>query len=515
MVAVLAAAAITLVSGAVIGARNASSEVQDVAAPGVDAPGIDDGDGSPSIDPDDLLGGPALDPDAPTGPSGEGPAATQGPGGPVTTDQPKSEPGASREGVHADHFEFGLHGPLTIDGAPLNLAEDPVTGFKGYITHLNRRGGVNGRKVRLFLEDDRYTTAGGRQAADKLTKEIKPFILAGSLGIDQIHKVMLAARAAKIPYFAGGGPEPEFKGQGMYQNLSSYDQYAGFLADFICKYGKDYVGGEVRIGTTTLNSELILPVEKRFIDDLTARKCVKTPVDARARGKINKPTEQTSYTAQALDLRGSYDGAGANLIVPLQDPISTSRQVLEWSSGGYRPKWTFANFAHDSDTALTLMQGQWTGVRGLSGACYYHPKGGGKPYDANLCAAMGEAHRRWVSLGQVTYDQNAGGNVGGKSSYNYTESSWEEDGSGGAAGYQGVSFWLGAMKAIGTDPTREKFIAALNAYDGYSDLITGPITFRGSANTMVGSKRFVVIEGQSNLEYRQVTQITPGLVDQF
>jgi ABC-type branched-subunit amino acid transport system substrate-binding protein len=510
MLAALSAAAITLVAGAALGARDSAGDVEDVAGPSTVLPddtpdgADDDGDG-PSADPGATAGPgvigatPAPSADSPTTPKGE----------------PKSTVGATREGVHADHFEFGIHGPLTLDGAPLNLAEDPVTGFKGFITHLNRKGGVNGRKVRMFLEDDRYTTAGGRQAADRLTKEIKPFMISGTLGIDQIHKVMLAAHGAKIPYFAGGGPEPEFKGLGMFQNLSSYDQYSGFLVDYICKYGKSYVGGEVRLGTTTLNSDLIIPVEKRFVSALEKRKCVKTPVDPKARGKINKPTEQTSYTAQALDLRSAYGGAGANLVVPLQDPISTSRQVLEWSSGGYRPKWTFSNFAHDADLVLTLMQGQWTGTRGLSGACYYHPKGGGKPYDAKLCAAMGEAHRQWVGLGSVTYDQNAGGNVGGKGSYNYTESSWETDGSGGAAGYQGIGFWVGAMKAIGTDPTREKFAAALAAYDGYSNLITGPITFKGSSNRMIGAKRFVVLEGQENLEYKQIVSLTPGLVDHF
>jgi hypothetical protein len=71
------------------------------------------------------------------------------------------------------------------------------------------------------------------------------------------------------------------------------------------------------------------------------------------------------------------------------------------------------------------------------------------------------------------------------------------------------------MKAIGTDPTREKFFAAMNAYDGYSNLLTGPITFNGSVNKMVGAKKFTLLEGKANLEYRQVVSITPGLVDHF
>ena len=87
--------------------------------------------------------------------------------------------------------------------------------------------------------------------------------------------------------------------------------------------------------------------------------------------------------------------------------------------------------------------------------------------------------------------------------------------SGGASGYQLVYFWHGAMKSIGTDPTREKLTAALNNYNVYSNLVTGPITFKGSPNRMIGAKKFVLLEGQDNLKYRQVTEVTPGLVDHF
>jgi hypothetical protein len=400
---------------------------------------------------------------------------------------------------------------------------------------VNRHGGVNGLKVRLELIDDRYTVAGGQQAADKLVKEIKPFFIEGTLGIDQIAKVAAAAGKAKIPYFAGGGPELEFKNVGMYQTISNYDQYMDMTVLFICKFGPAYVGGnlksDVRLGTTTLQSENILPVEKRFVAKLEKSGCVKTPVDKNARGTIRKPTEQSDYTDQQLKLQNSYGGLGANLVVPLQDPISTARQAAEWAKKGYRPKWTGANFAHDSDTALELVGGEWSVknpscpggsclMRWLSGACYYHPTGGGDPYNPNKCAKMGEAHRQWVSLGNVAFDENAGGSIGGKSSYNYTEDSWKTDGSGGATGYHAVNYWFGAMKAIGTDPTREKFLAALNAYDHYSNLLTGPLTYKGSPNHMIGATRFVMLESRDfattrELKWRQVATITPGLVDHF
>src|SRR4029079_24221 len=97
---------------------------------------------------------------------------------------------------------------------------------------------------------------------------------------DQIAKVAKAAKTRKIPYFAGGGPEPEFKDVGMYQTLSSYDQHGSMGGDFICKFGPAYVGGktanDVRLGTSTLNSENITPVEKGF----------RTKIEQRQRARV-------------------------------------------------------------------------------------------------------------------------------------------------------------------------------------------------------------------------------------
>jgi ABC-type branched-subunit amino acid transport system substrate-binding protein len=519
MIAALAASAITLVAAAVIGGRHAEGATA-AANPIAAAESGAAGPATNLPNYNELVKGPAVKNTA--GPGNTTTGTTPGGGGQPGEKvevQRRSTVGATRVGVFTDFFKFAIHAPVTFDGVPLNLAEDPVTGLKGYITYINRAGGINGLKVRTYIVDDRYTTQGGQQAADKIVKEIKPFVISGTLGIDQIAKVAKAAKTAKIPYFAGGGPEPEFKDVGMYQLLSSYDQYADMVVGFICKYGPKYVGGskptDIRLGTTTLNSENILPVEKRFVTKLEQRHCVTTPVDANARGTIQKPTEQKTYSDQMIKLRTSYNNQGANLIIPLQDPVSTSRQVAEWSASGYRPKWTIADFAHESDTVLELMHGEWTGMRVMSVACYYHPMGGGDPYNAAKCAGMGEAHREWVRLGHVDYDENAGGSAGGHSSYDYDEDGWQTDGSGGAAGYQFTYFWYGAMKAIGTDPTRERFIGALNTYDIYSNLITGPITFAGSPNRMIGSHKFVLFEGKSNLKWRQVTEITPGLVDHF
>lgn len=539
LIVALSSAVIVLISSAVIGARDLSDDgrtaetVTDDRSGGtsddalLDEGGIagapDSRSGSDGTSPESGAGGSGAqggDVDGGDGstsgsdgstPGGEGP----GEGGGPSVAGPLDE--GPREGVHRSYIEWGVHAPITLNGQPLNIAEDFLVGLKGYLTQLNREK-VNGRVIRLFLTDDEYTTGGGRESANTLVHEVKPFFIAGTLGVDQISIVADEAKKAGIPYMAGGGPEKEWRDKAMFQNASNYDQYMELLVRYICSRGKQLVGGnEVRIGTTTLDSPFILPVEERFVDKLVERGCIFSPVDPNARGTINKPDEQTTYRDQLVKLSNAYGGRGANLVVPLQDPVSTSRQVQELRTfPGYDPEWTFSNFVHDANTTLALMAGEWTGTRGLSGGCYYHEEGNPNAYNRELCAEMRTAHEQWVGLGHVEYGENTAGCTGTPCEYDYDEESWSsQDGQGGAAGYQAVHFWLKALREIGADPTRDKFVQALRNYDGYSDLLSAPITFRGSDNIMRGSMGAVIVEGRSNLRYRQVTELTPGIVDQF
>jgi hypothetical protein len=127
-------------------------------------------------------------------------------------------------------------------------------------------------------------------------------------------------------------------------------------------------------------------------------------------------------------------------------------------------------------------------VRGLSSACYYQAP----EVDGDNCGQMKVAREQWVA---------ANG-----------QSDWDENGSGGASGYQIVSFLKGAMQNAGADLTRERFRDALAAYDHYSDLVTGPITFAGSSNTMHGVDKMTVLEAQTDHKYKM---ISPGFVDGF
>lgn len=432
-------------------------------------------------------GGP-VDTSRQTSPQGGGQQVGPTPGATVP-----SQAGATRLGVSATTIKVGIHGPVTLDGAPLAIAADPIDGIKSYIAAVNQAGGVNGRMIALQVADDRYTVDGGKQAANQLVNDYKPFLISGTLGIDQIYQVASAAKAAGIPYMAAGGPDNKtFQDLGMYQVAANYDTHLEQLAAFLGKETKrsgSAFFGKTKIGVSALNSPYITPVVGNFKTALSRNglTLVKSVT-------VEKPTEQTSYGTQLQELRD----AGTQVFVPAQDPITTSREVAECRSQGCSWLYSFSDFAHDGDTELALMQGDWSKpgaqAEGLSSACYYMAPNFANPQQ---CAQMGQAHTIWVQ-------QHGGGQSG--------ELSWRQHGSGGSAGYQVDHFFLKALKDSGSDPTREKFVAALNAYSGYDDLVSGPITFAGSPSHVHGATKMVVLQAGIDQHYHQ---LTPGLVDQF
>jgi branched-chain amino acid transport system substrate-binding protein len=414
---------------------------------------------------------------------GSGPAAGPGAGGGgAGRPAPPSGPG-NRTGVSQTTIKWGLHAPKTFDGAPLNLAEDPLEGADVYTRALNAAGGIHGRKIELRVADDRYTVPGGRQAANELINDYKAFYVSGTLGVDQIFQVAAEARKQNVPYSAGGGSESVFKDIDMFQVAGSYDTHLALLAEMLgveSKKSGSIYSGLTKVGVSMLDSPYIAPSVETFRDALKEHGLELVSVV-----KVQKPTEQTSYASQIQALRQ----AGTQIFVPAQDPITTSRMVSECVSQACPWKYSASNFAHESNTALQLMGRQWVGVKALAGGCYYiHPNEG----NPAQCGQMKKAHDQWVQ-------QNG-------------QDDWVKDGQGGVAGYQLVHIWTKALQEAGPDPTRERLTAAMLAYRGYDNLVTSPITFAGSKNLSRGYDRVVVYEAQSNDQWKQ---LGPGFTDQF
>jgi len=439
-------------------------------APGQSVPGDTTPDGQPLAPgaADGTAGGAATGPDA-SGGGGGGPAG-------ATTPSPT---GGDTTGVTDSEIKIGIHAPMTFSGVPLNLAEDPIKGVHTYTDYINANGGINGRKIVLDIQDDRYDSDGARNSAQLLINDHQNFMVSGTLGIDQVAIVATEAANRSVPYTAAGGVEAR-PIPGMYQLAGSYTTHAQKLAQFMASDAK--LKDLKKVGVIAVDSEFVKPLVQEFKDALA-------PYGFEVVAEVynQKPVDNPPYDNYIATLKQG----GTQVLVPLTDPLTT-QQIVQRCAGGLGCSWTytFSNFAHDSDTALALFVPTWAAqnVRGLSSGCYYMAP----EVDGDNCAQMKVAREQWIAA--------------------HGESDWESNGSGGSSGYQIVSFLKGALQGAGADLTRERFREAIAAFDNYSDLVSGPITFVGSSNTMHGVERMTVLEAQTNHKYKM---ISPGFVDGF
>jgi branched-chain amino acid transport system substrate-binding protein len=75
-------------------------------------------------------------------------------------------------------------------GTLLPLSNSPATawgvdlskGMKAYFDYINDKGGIYGRKIKLYVEDNQYSGPAGVEAAHKLVEQDGVFMVQGSLG---------------------------------------------------------------------------------------------------------------------------------------------------------------------------------------------------------------------------------------------------------------------------------------------------------------------------------------------
>jgi len=94
-----------------------------------------------------------------------------------------AEPGVTRTEV-----KLGATVPMT---GPLAFYGEMTKGSRGYFQKINEKGGVNGRKIDLVIEDDAYSAARTVPATRKLVEQDNVFAIFQALG---------PAHAAVVPY---------------------------------------------------------------------------------------------------------------------------------------------------------------------------------------------------------------------------------------------------------------------------------------------------------------------------
>ena len=179
-------------------------------------------------------------------------------------------------------------------------------------------------------------------------------MVSGTLGIDQI--AIVAAEAAKrgVPYTAAGGDEQR-PIPGMFQVAANYTTHVLQLAEFMAADPK--LQGQAGRHPRRPTPQFIRPVADEF--------------KARAGGQGQPGVDHRRQPEAGAEPRLQrlhppvHAGTNTEVVVPLTDPLTT-QQIVQRCAAGAACGWTytFSNFAHDSDTALTLMAPTWSPAEG-------------------------------------------------------------------------------------------------------------------------------------------------------
>jgi branched-chain amino acid transport system substrate-binding protein len=117
---------------------------------------------------------------------------------------------ASAPGVTEDEITIGFVGSLTGVAAPLFKGIDKA--FQARIAAENDKGGVNGRKIKVVVEDDTSSPNGNLTAVQKLVQQTKPFLVANvSPFAFASYRYLLQQ---KVPMVSGGFDGPQYSEPG-------------------------------------------------------------------------------------------------------------------------------------------------------------------------------------------------------------------------------------------------------------------------------------------------------------
>lgn len=116
-----------------------------------------------------------------------------------------AEPGVTANQVLIGAFQ-DQSGPAAVVG--INMRK----GMEAYLNWINSQGGVNGRKIKLIVEDDGFQPSRSIAATKKLIEQDKVFALVGTLGTPGVQATIDYIQSKKVPsiYHGSGISELAF-----------------------------------------------------------------------------------------------------------------------------------------------------------------------------------------------------------------------------------------------------------------------------------------------------------------
>ncbi|MDX1809238.1 MAG: ABC transporter substrate-binding protein [Sulfurospirillaceae bacterium] len=134
--------------------------------------------------------------------------------------------------------EIKLGASLPLSGINQNLGEEIVVGANTYFHYINKKGGINGKKIKFIYYDDKYEPEITWSNTEKLINKDKVFALFDFVGTPTVKKIMPIIEQSNIPFIA------PYTGASFLRNpniknivnfRSSYQEEINALVDYLVK----------------------------------------------------------------------------------------------------------------------------------------------------------------------------------------------------------------------------------------------------------------------------------------
>jgi branched-chain amino acid transport system substrate-binding protein len=236
---------------------------------------------------------------------------------------PSSGSTGTVQGVTDTEILLGTHYPLS--NSPAAVYANAAYSMEAYFDYTNDQGGVNGRKLKLLIQDDQYNPSLSTEVVKKLVEQDKVFAIANGLGDPGHYAVYKYLEEKGIPDLFLGGGIPAFSdppGKLRFVSIPSYDtEMRATLA-----YLKEHYSGK-KIGLLVQNDEAGMGSEKVFRQRLQ-----ESGIDIEIVDREYYDATESDMTSQAQRLKATNPDVILCMSMPGQcaNLTKAARELLNW-----------------------------------------------------------------------------------------------------------------------------------------------------------------------------------------
>jgi branched-chain amino acid transport system substrate-binding protein len=355
--------------------------------------------------------------------------------------------GAQQRGVTAGEVTFGMHTDLS--GVAATYGVSSSNGVKMRFEEANEAGGVNGRKLKVIVEDQAYQVPKAVQACNKLINRDKVFAFVAPLGTPMNNACFKDQFAAGVPNLfplsAARSMYEPYEKLKFYGAASYTDQIRSGIEYFVKTKGKKAVC--VMYQDTDFGKEIVEGAELQ-----TKKLGIKVVAMA-----AHKPTDQ-DFTAPITKLRE----AGCDLVA-------------------------MGTIVRDTIVPYTTARkAGWTDVTFLGSAA---------AYDSVVGAAPGMDGFFAMGLTEMPYADSSVASVK-KFVEDYKKRFNVDPNIGAVYGYVAADLAVQGLKNAGKDLTTDSFVAGMEKIKDHKDIFNGPaVTFGPNIRQGANSSFLAEVKG--------------------